>query len=62
MAASSPLGVTATRATLRQGLAERVEVALDRELAEQTRLQATNDFQIGVAAMAARELPHFTGT
>src|SRR5215831_4424877 len=35
----APLGVHATRATLRRGLAERVSEATDRELAEQSRLR-----------------------
>lgn len=61
IATSSPLGVVATRATLRAGLAERVEAALDRELAEQDWLAQTEDFKIGVDAMAAREVPVFTG-
>jgi enoyl-CoA hydratase/carnithine racemase len=61
MAYSSPLGVMATRATLRGKLADRVRAATDHELAQQMRLRATADFKEGVAAMAERRLPRFQG-
>ena len=61
IAASAPLAVTATRATIRGDIAERVERATDRELVEQTRLRATRDWQEGVTAMAERRAPNFTG-
>ena len=61
IAANAPLGLAATRATLRNGLADRVVAATDRELAEQTRLRATADFAEGVAAMAERRTPNFAG-
>ena len=51
----------ATRATLRQGIAERVRAATDHELAEQTRLRQTKDFKEGVKASAERRTPDFTG-
>src|SRR5215470_6858065 len=54
IAECSPLGVAATRATLRRGLAERVREATEHELAEQTRLRRTEDFREGVSAMAER--------
>ena len=61
IAACAPLGVAATRATLRQGLAERVRAATDHELAEQTKLRETRDFKEGVKASAERRTPEFTG-
>ena len=61
IAQSSPLGVMATRATLRAGLADRVAAATERELAAQMQLRGTVDFREGVAAMAERRLPRFLG-
>ena len=61
IAQSSPLGVMATRATLRAGLADRVAAATERELAAQMQLRGTADFREGVAAMAERRLPRFVG-
>jgi enoyl-CoA hydratase/carnithine racemase len=61
IAASAPLAVVATRATLRAGLAGRVRAATERELAEQTRLRKTEDFKEGVKASAERRTPRFTG-
>ena len=61
IAGCAPLGVLATRATLRHGLAERVRAATDHELAEQTRLRRTQDFREGVKASAQRRAPKFTG-
>jgi enoyl-CoA hydratase/carnithine racemase len=60
IAENSPLGLIATRATLRGNLAERVRAATDHELAEQTRLRKTDDFKEGVKAMAERRVPVFT--
>src|SRR5262249_18314138 len=57
----APLGVVATRATLRRGLADRVGEATDRELAEQSRLRQTEDFREGVRASSERREPKFTG-
>jgi enoyl-CoA hydratase/carnithine racemase len=62
IAGSAPLAVTATRATLRAGLAERVRAATEHELAEQTRLRKTGDFREGVRASAERRTPRFTGS
>jgi enoyl-CoA hydratase/carnithine racemase len=61
IAECSPLGVQATRATLRAGLAERVRAATEVELQKQTALRKTADFAEGVAAMAERRLPKFIG-
>jgi enoyl-CoA hydratase/carnithine racemase len=61
IAECAPLGVMATRATLRQGLADRVRAATEHELAEQTRLRRTRDFKEGVKASAERRRPEFEG-
>jgi enoyl-CoA hydratase/carnithine racemase len=61
IAENAPLGVMATRATLRAGLAERVKAATAHELEEQTRLRQTGDFKEGVKAMAERRVPSFSG-
>jgi enoyl-CoA hydratase/carnithine racemase len=61
IAINSPLGVVSTRATLRQGLAEAVRTATDRELGEQTWLRKTEDFKEGVAASHDRRDPDFKG-
>lgn len=58
---SAPLALLATRATLRQGLADRVATATDHELVEQNRLRQTEDFKEGVKAMAERRAPNFVG-
>jgi enoyl-CoA hydratase/carnithine racemase len=61
IAENAPLGVAATRASLRAGLAERVKAATSHELGEQSRLRRTEDFKEGVNAMAERRLPDFSG-
>lgn len=61
IAENSPLGLMATRATLRADLAERVRAATDHELAEQDRLRTTEDFKEGVKATAERRVPNFVG-
>ena len=48
IAECSPLGVIATRATMRAGLADRVLAATNHELLEQNKLRATEDFKEGV--------------
>jgi enoyl-CoA hydratase/carnithine racemase len=60
IAENAPLGLIATRATLRGNLADRVRAATEHELAEQTRLRHTDDFKEGVTAMAERRVPIFT--
>jgi 2-(1,2-epoxy-1,2-dihydrophenyl)acetyl-CoA isomerase len=61
IAAAGPLAVRAIRATLRTGLVDRVTAAMAHERAEQERLQQTDDFREGVAAVAARRPANFTG-
>jgi enoyl-CoA hydratase/carnithine racemase len=61
IAENAPLGVVATRATMRAGLAERVRQATEHELAEQRRLRLTDDFKEGVKAVAERRIPNFAG-
>ncbi|GGC81448.1 enoyl-CoA hydratase/isomerase family protein [Chelatococcus reniformis] len=61
IAECSPLGLLSTRATVRDGLAERVRAATDHELAEQNRLRQTEDFKEGVKATAERRVADFKG-
>lgn len=61
VAECSPLGLAATRATMRRGLAERVRAAMDHERAEQLRLRDTEDFREGVRASAERRPGNFVG-
>ena len=58
---NSPLGLIATRMTLRGNIADRVRQATDHELEEQTRLRRTDDFKEGVKAVAERRPPNFKG-
>jgi enoyl-CoA hydratase/carnithine racemase len=61
IAECSPLGLLSTRATMRAGLADRVMAATNHELAEQTRLRATEDFKEGIKATAERRVANFRG-
>ncbi|WP_298873994.1 enoyl-CoA hydratase/isomerase family protein [uncultured Bradyrhizobium sp.] len=61
IAECSPLGLLSTRATMRAGLADRVMAATNHELAEQTRLRATEDFREGVKATEERRVAIFKG-
>ena len=61
IAENSPLGVMETRATMRQGLAERVRKATDHELVVQNELRQTEDFKEGIRATAERRVPNFQG-
>jgi hypothetical protein len=46
---------------MRVGMADRIAIATDHELAEQTWLRGTEDFKEGIAAMAERRTPDFNG-
>jgi 2-(1,2-epoxy-1,2-dihydrophenyl)acetyl-CoA isomerase len=61
IAGSAPLAVRSIRQTMRGDLAGKVRDALARERSEQDRLGATSDWREGVAAMAERRPPVFTG-
>lgn len=61
LAAAAPLAVRSIRATLRADMAERVRVALEHELAEQSLLWATRDCAEGIAANLERRAPVFRG-
>jgi enoyl-CoA hydratase/carnithine racemase len=61
IAEAAPLAVASIRATMRNGLADRVAVALEHELAEQTRLRRTEDFAEGIQASLNRRDPVFHG-
>jgi enoyl-CoA hydratase/carnithine racemase len=61
IAECAPLGVIATRATLRQGLADKIAHATEHELREQSRLRATHDFREGIRASTERRTPQFRG-
>ncbi|MEU4690359.1 enoyl-CoA hydratase/isomerase family protein [Actinoplanes sp. NPDC023714] len=61
IAEAAPLAVRSIRATLRGDLKERVEKALDHELAEQKILWATKDSAEGISASLERRTPIFTG-
>ena len=61
IAECAPLGLLSTRATMRAGLADRVMAATEHELAEQTRLRATEDFKEGVKATEERRFANFKG-
>ena len=61
IAVSAPLAVQSTRATLRRGLVEQIRAAVAHESTEQNAQFKTDDFVEGVAAMAGRREPHFTG-
>jgi enoyl-CoA hydratase/carnithine racemase len=61
IAENAPLGLIATRATMRGDFADRVRRATEHELKEQTWLRKTDDFKEGVKATAERRLPSFSG-
>ncbi|MAR90345.1 MAG: enoyl-CoA hydratase/isomerase family protein [Pseudomonadota bacterium] len=61
IAINGPLGLAATRVTLRGDLAEQVRRALAAEHAQQRRLQTTEDFAEGVRAVSERRPGNFKG-
>ncbi len=61
IARAAPLAVEQTRATLREGLPERIRAAMEREKAMQDYLKETNDFREGIAAATQRRQPDFKG-
>ncbi|MEQ8494883.1 MAG: enoyl-CoA hydratase/isomerase family protein [Gammaproteobacteria bacterium] len=62
LAGCAPLAVMSTRATLRHGLADRIAMQTDHELAEQNSLRRTSDWEEGIKATAERREPNFTGS
>lgn len=61
IAENAPLGVTATRKTLRGNIAQLVEQTLIQEHSEQIQLQGTEDFAEGVRAVSERRPGDFKG-
>lgn len=61
IARSAPLAVASIRGTMRADLVDAFRVAVDREAAEQLRLQQTADFREGVRASSERRQPSFRG-
>ena len=57
----SPLGLLATRATVRGNIADKVRAATALELKEQIRLRQTEDFAEGVKAVSERRIANFLG-
>jgi len=58
---NSPLGLIATRMTMRGDIADRVRKATEHELKEQMRLRKTDDFKEGVKSVSERRIPDFKG-
>ena len=61
IAASAPIAVQSTRATLRAGFVDALRLAVAREHAEQTAHFAPADFKEGIAASSERRTPNFQG-
>ncbi len=61
IAENAPLGLLATRATLRAGLVDAVRTQTDIEWAEQRILSKTEDFAEGVRSVAERRRGNFVG-
>ena len=62
IAANAPLGVEATRKTLRGDIGEAVRLRTDHERAEQDRLMRTDDFKEGIKAVGERRRGSFTAS
>ena len=62
IAENAPLALKSLREQMRDGLADAVQQATDREGFEQFHLQQTNDHKEGVRAVAQRRVGNFTGT
>lgn len=62
LAGCAPLALVSTRRTLRHGLADRVAMQTDHELAEQNALRNTTDWAEGISAAAERREPVFKGS
>jgi enoyl-CoA hydratase/carnithine racemase len=62
IAASAPLALPATRATMRRAMVADVAAALDVEATAQAALLHTSDFAEGVAASVEKRTPVFTGS
>ena len=61
IAENAPLAIVSVRATMRQGLADRIAAATDHELAEQQWLRGTQDAEEGIRAVAERRPGNFQG-
>ena len=61
IAAGAPLAIKSIHGALLAGLADEVERAMARELIEQRRLFATDDFREGVLATSQKRPPQFKG-
>ena len=61
IAENAPLAIVSVRATMRQGLADRIAAATDHELAEQQWLRGTQDAEEGIRAVAERRPGSFQG-
>jgi len=59
IAENAPLAVEATRATMREGIADRIKATTAREAEIQHRLKQTEDFAEGVKAVAERRAGQF---
>jgi enoyl-CoA hydratase/carnithine racemase len=61
IAENAPLAVVSVRATMRQGLAERIAKATDHELKEQQWLRGTADAEEGIRSVSERRPGNFVG-